>query len=372
MNQILDNIQLYRTGSAPDTPAANNSVIFISGSSSELFFKNESGTVYNLSDTSSYVNIYEYTSSGTYTMAGNAKYLQILCIGAGGGGGSGRCELQPPAGGMAGGAGGSGGGIVTVLIPSESFTRNRCNIVVGPGGNGGTGVGPGQSNGLNGGTGTSTVISSGGVTIINAAGGSGGAGGTATANPSGRTTNNFTWQGRGVPYAIPGGNGHNGTTATAGDGNCYTWLVGAPGGGNGAAVGGGYSITQAFSGSIPFVEGVLVSTGSPSITSDGGTGSNGTALFPPARLLNITGSLLNSTLQFALGRGCGTGGSGGGVSINPALITLHAGRGGDGNTYGAGGGGGGPASSSLNVGGTRTSGTGGRGGPGYVLILEYI
>jgi len=366
MNQILDNIQLFTTGSTPDTPTANNSVIFISGSNSELFFKNDAGTVYNLSDSSSYFNVYQYTSSGLYSKPDNVKYLQIVCIGAGGGGGSGRRTVSMTNRG--GGGAGSGGGVVVGLFPSQSLTSKRYFVTVSTtGGAGGPSSAPG--NGIPGGTGQFSSVHVSGSSpvsyIIRAEGGNPGAGGQPGTGTPGASVGGFTMQGIGRPYVWASALGNAATTPN----DAFGFLYSTPGGGSGAAMNsnpttGVTVFGEAFSSSQATVYGVSIPTGSPSATAAGGTGSNGIALnFPPAVFLNITGSLMSTTLRTSLGNSLGCGGHGGGCG--DLAGTIPGGKGGDGVTYGAGGGGGGAAT-------TASNGAGGRGGPGYVLIVEYI
>ena len=363
MNQILDLIQLYKTGSVlSGTTTPGTSSIFTSGSVPDLYFKNTAGTIYKLSDTGSYINILEYTSSGQYKMAPNVKHLQILAIGAGGGGGSGRSTTNVTN--RSGGAGGSGGALVVGLFPSASFTSQICNIVVGPGGRGGFPVATNAGNGAGGLTGTATSMTISGspaTTIIIANAGPGGGGGTTTANNGGVATG-ITWQGIGRPWVWNGQNGR--ATNVNGATDAFGYAGACPAGGRGGYINSANTYEGPYSSSTPWVYGVLTSTGSPSPNESGGTGSNGAALFPPAVHLNISGSFLNETLTYALGNGLGSAGHGGGTG-NITSPGIPGGRGGNGITYGAGGGGGGASCSA-------SSGGGGRGGPGYMLIIEYI
>jgi len=366
MNQILDIIQLYKTGSVLSgaiTPLTSS--IFTSGSVPDLYFKNTLGTIYKLNDTGSYINIIEYTSSGEYVMGANVKYLQILCIGGGGGGGSGRANTT--LGSRSGGAGGGGGGVVTALIPSGSFTLVPCMVTIGPGGAGGPSVLPNLV-GIGGANGTASSIAISGSNPINyiiyADGGDGGGGGGTSAVNS-TSVSGFTWQGRGRPYAWPSSIGRATNTVSAlTPPEAFSYLYSTPGGGQGGSLSAANVSGEAFSCSAARVYGVLTPTGSPSPALSAGTGSSGVAMFPPAVMLNNSGSFLTSQLIYALGNGLGSAGHGGGAG-NATTPIIVGGRGGDGVTYGAGGGGGGACASG-------SSGNGGRGGPGYILIIEYI
>jgi hypothetical protein len=57
-------------------------------SSSKLFFKNTSGTTYDLTaSTSRNINILVYTSSATWSPQPGLQYIKVICAGPGGGGG---------------------------------------------------------------------------------------------------------------------------------------------------------------------------------------------------------------------------------------------------------------------------------------------
>ena len=90
MSQILKNLQ-FVTQSFTGTPETGTGVMF--ASSSRIYFENASGNVFPLGGPG-YLVVREYTGSApgggtinyTWYKPDNLKYLQVVCVGAGGGG----------------------------------------------------------------------------------------------------------------------------------------------------------------------------------------------------------------------------------------------------------------------------------------------
>jgi hypothetical protein len=359
----LLNTTFLVTQSAPATPSSGFGTLF--ASSSKLFFKNSSGTIYDLTTGGSgggYINILTYTGSGTYTYntGSGVQYIKVVCAGGGGGGGSGRIN---PIGTRAGGGGGAGGNINIAYFSSQSLIGNTYTVRIGAGGNGAARTSAGSlTNGSSGGAGISSSFSTGSTVLLWGGGGTAGAGGGLTNAGANTAPTTSSTPNPYPPFYYSGVNGAvSSTTAVptpAGNALSGTRTL-AGGGAGGALVGTTYS---GGSGSAIYNYNILVTSGSPSLSSSGLPGDNGAPVIDVAHLLFYSGS--NITTGVKIGTGGHGGGGGGFTFVGPS-----GGNGGSGS-LGAGGGGGGAAVTSS-VGYPIQNGGGGRGGDGFVLIFEY-
>jgi hypothetical protein len=358
----LLNTTFLVTQSAPPTPGSGFGAMY--ASSSKLFFKNTSGTTYDLTAVESRdIKILVYTSSATWSPQPGLQYIKVICAGPGGGGGSGRVALTNTAAG--GATGGAGGNINIAYFSSSALLGNEYNVNITGGGPGGLRV---TSNATTNGntaptpSSSSFTTGSGGsfVRLLSALGGTGGTGGGlgggASANIAPTTTQ--------VPNPFPpfyycgvdGGPGSSLTAINASNAFSGTRWLSAGGGGGGITVA---NISgSGGSGSAVYSYSTLISSGSPG-GAGGGGGSNSIPIFDAAQLLTYSGSAITTGLILT------TGGAGGGGGSR--AITVNGGNGGSGS-LGAGGGGGGGAATNLNV---VFSGAGGPGGNGFVIIFEY-
>ena len=278
----------------------------------------------------------------------NCKFVYMFLIGGGGGGGSGAGSAA-----LATNEGGNGGGsssITTGIFPSN-LLPDTLYIQVGVGGSGGSGV-TGASNGNPGLSGTISYVSilptTGSSNVILASGsvgaGGGGGGGTITVGSGGVSFTRTLGSSTGILNylgTIESNTGQSSTDNTSGAIGVsvtpsFPVTAGAGGGGvNAGVIRAGGSISSL--GLIPQISG----------GTNGGDGNNGFSNVLPSS---------SSSLQFPV---YFTGGAGGSSSVSSTI----AGRGGNGS-YGSGGGGGGSISKSD----PKTSGAGGRGGDGLVII----
>jgi hypothetical protein len=362
----LLNTTFLVTQSAPSTPSSGFGTLF--ASSSKLFFKNTSGTTYDLTTGGSgggYINILTYTGSGTYTYntGSGVQYIKVVCAGAGGGGGSGRIN---PIGTRGGGSGGAGGNINIAYFSSQSLIGNTYTVRVGGGGAGAIRTGGTVLiNGSPGITGISSSFSTGSTVLLWGGGGPGGgggvgavAGGTNTAPSTANTPNPYP------PFYYSGVNGAANITAATPTpaGNALSGTRTLSGGGAGGSLSSTPITYNGGSGSAIYNYNILVQSGSPSLASSGLPGDNGAPVIDIASLLFYSGS--NITTGIRIGTGGHGGGGGGTTAVGPS-----GGSGGSGS-LGAGGGGGGAAVTSS-AGNPIQNGGGGRGGDGFVLIFEY-
>jgi len=274
-----------------------------------------------------------FYSSGTWTKPAGAKSVDVLCIAGGGGGGSGRVNA-----GTNGGGGGAGGGIYNRSGLPASVLGATESVTVGAGGTGGASVNGPNAQGQNGVTGGNSSFGT--TTPFVFAGGGGG--GTGSAGGAGGSPN-----GRSV---FIGGYAGGGGSAAAGGAAASGSILGAGGGGGG----GGCNTTGTF-----FIGG----NGFPSFASvptGGGQSIGGQT----AGSAGGSGHSLNSVIH------AGGGGAGGAGNA-----TGNGGAGGNGGLYGGGGGGGGccgwyPGSGTPAQ--TYSSGAGGTGANGIVIVTTYF
>lgn len=360
MAKILITASLV-TQSAPSTPSAGFGTLYASGSS--LYFKNSSGTNYNLSIVGS-SSIQVYTGSADWTKPDGIQYIKVVCAGGGGGGGSGRIN---PNGTRAGGGGGAGGNINTAYFSSQSLTGTTYAVRVGGGGPGAARTGGTVLiNGSPGGTGISSSFSTGSTILLWGGGGSGGGagiatgvGGTNTAPSTANTPNPYP------PFYYSGVNGAASPTGAPPTpaSSAFSGTRALAGGGAGGALSSAFVAYPGGSGSAIYNYNILVQSGSPSPASSGLPGDNGAPVIDVASLLFYSGS--NITTGVRIGTGGHGGGGGGTTAVGPS-----GGSGGSGS-LGAGGGGGGAAVTSS-AGNPIQNGGGGNGGNGFVIIFEYF
>lgn len=290
--------------------------------------------------------------------AAGIDHYNVQCIGPGGGGMSGSANSQAVSG-IAGAAGGSEGGYAAADFTPANMP-NSAVVTIPPGGSGGAAVVANLANptpnGLIGGQSGSTsfdiymVATSGGCGVSGFGGGSGTVTGPGTSNP-------VTFQGANgntVGFGSGNGNPTNGI-----DGQISTFPGGGGGGGNGGA-----SINDFGNGLIPLPTliggaGVGGASGMVNNRSSGGLGQN----------VGPRGTLIGTTSQ------AGFSGSGGGaIASYLATDVMFAGQGGDGTIPGQGGGGGGQVPSEANpfTTGQNTTGRGGNGAPGGVIVTTFF
>lgn len=292
------------------------------------------------------VDVQIFSTSGAHTWNRPAGFsatsiTKVVAFGAGGGGASG--AYGTGVGARAGGGAGAGG----ARVEREYFTASLSateNVTVGAGGTGGAAQASGTGNpGGNGGASTfgsnlTAFGGGGGPAPTSSCAGGGGAGylsggSGATAGNLGGTTGN-TGAGAGNTAAVGGAAG-GGSTGGA---------VGNPGGvaingGCGGGAGGGANTTAAF-----FAGGTGGNNQDTPIAG-GATGANGS-----------TATGINPNMR-------GAGGGGGGACTSSG--GSPGGDGGDGQQPGGGGGGGGAG---VNV----TSGAGGDGADGIVVVITRL
>jgi len=379
MSKILKSLQITTQSASPSTPGTGTVAVFASGSS--IYFKNSSGTVYDIAATNAYINVLSYTGSTDGTTAiyswskpPTLKYLDICCVGAGGGGASGRITNSNN---QVGSSGGGGGAIVWQSIEAARLTASPYTITVGAGGtpgaaritNGSAQTGLVGTNGGNTSFGTLVVATGGqgGQIVINATTGYNVATGgrleecTPSLGPWGLQGNTSGWDTTGGTPIAPRAVFNLGFSppifSNAVANVSSSWGNGAAGGGAGASR--TTIITTGTSGST--ITG-FTNGGAPGIsnaTGPGTAGSNGVSNQISNRLLRYSGS----TTLTSYGLGTGGGGGGGGITAGA--------NGGAGGYYGAGGGGGGVLFGLGSVLVPSSSGAGGSGSSGLCILIEY-
>ena len=269
------------------------------------------------------------SGSATWTKPAWAKFVTVVCIGAGGGGGSGRRGAASTTNRCGGGGGGGGAYSENTFLAADLPTS--VNVTVGSGGVGGASRTTDDTDGATGGVGDDTFF---GATA-------------ATAYISARR-------------AVGGAGGTNATSANGGAvgmGRTYNGDAGANGG-NGAGVAkavGGLLLTRGGGGG-----------GGVTITTDA-EGAGGTGFWPSdlwSRTSPANGGAVHANggpgvvAPSSTSPGASGGGGGGGHAA-------AAGNGGDGVAIGAGGGGGGGSTNGF------ASGKGGDGGPGICIVSSW-
>lgn len=323
------------------------------------------------------VRVATFRSSGTWTKVSNQSFVIVFAWNGGCGGGSGRKSTTGGLGNDAtGGSGGAPGNAMLLMLPSYYFGTSTT-ITVGAGGAGGASVASAATNGNPGAVGGTSSIGS--ITIPQT--GTGGLGGTNNTVAGGTGgMNTYVMSGG---YTIPSGTQTGASSSTAIQGAfayvpdysivgsstirmpCLPFMV---------ATGGGGSLHMAVVAYDSNPGGDINLFGNP--ISIGGACApqvgNGTT-FDIVQAPNGTyfaypyGGISNNgqAMMFVTG-GTGGGGAGDNQAVGGHPITTQ--RGGNGG-IGAGGGGGAPTTSN---GSNPNSGPGGNGGPGLVIIYEFI
>jgi hypothetical protein len=287
-------------------------------------------------------NVQVFTSNGTWTKPDNVTWVRVFMVGGGQGGGRGATGTT--VGTKAGGAGGGGGAVISYYSVLASGLAATESIVVGAGGSGAAGTNANDQVTLAGSEGGFSRFGSSSLAIqVTAYGG----------NSASTIVGDFAPAGQTMTSAPPattrllalntssGGAGASlvGTTPAAGSSPAYVGVAST-----GLNTYGG----QGYSSGIPFMGSNTVNAIVPS-----GATSESTQL----QGIDGRGGLgFNSMIPFG-----GSGGSGGGIKSD----LTYSGNGGKGGLYGGGGGGGAAA---LN--GT-TSGSGGDGAPGIVVVMAW-
>lgn len=276
-----------------------------------------------------------FSSSGTWTINKFTRALDIYIISGGGGGGSGR------KGGVINNCtGGCGGAVASgrFFTFAQFMGTSHVTVTIGAGGGGGSAQSTDSTNGIAGNNGGSSSL--GNFGIIGGLGGGGGAISTVTGSAS-------------ILYNIPNsislsqnsGNAIIGGPTAAVNIESLVMMTGSSGG-----VGGPYITTPGNAGDSGNVTlaGTIIAAGVAGGTTPSGNGNNGNA----------------TTFNFT-STGLFTGGSGGSGGASATAVAA-AGKGGNGGGVGSGGGGGGAGVSTL-----FSSGAGGSGANGYIIIVEY-
>lgn len=289
----------------------------------------------------------EYTASGVWTKPAGLTHIEVYCVGGGGAGASGS---NFPSGVVSrAGSGGAAGG-VTYNSVSAAAIGATVSFTVGAGSTGGAAVSATSTVGNNGGTGGNTAFGAFGNAL-------GGNGGTSTTGGVGGTSSSIYtdiasyFRTSGVNASATGGSSGASTTETN---NTFAWntISGAP-------AGGGLQTNNSFnygaSGGRMFNRSGTLSTAAQTGGNAGDSGQAG--------VNNWNNRICASATSIALGQTVfvGTTGSGGNGST-----TTNGGAGGNGGLYGGPGAGGG---------GTRTgysSGKGGDGAQGFIIVIEHI
>lgn len=367
MPKFLNNLFLI-TQSAPSTPSYGGS-LYTSGSS--IFFKNSTGTEYNLTGSKGYISITEYTQSGTWTAPTDAKYVKIVAVGGGGaGGGGGRNSISSA---IAGGGGGQGGDVSIIFYPINSIPPGTYAVTVSSITTGGAGRAGSNGSGTSGAVGGHTFLTSASVTLIMASGGLGGTGGSTATFIGSATRNTATGLLNIGPFRMVGMGGGRVTNyqgqlpsyrsdadVNSGDYHARNGFRSTGGGGGGSGLTTTTALNGASGSGVWLVNGTLFTNGTPGLagSTPANSGSNGASnVVTAASLFSFSGSaVVTSSYGFGGGgHGAGAGNTGG---------TVVGGKGGNGGYFGAGGGGGGGAWA-------QNGGDGGNGAGGYLAILEY-
>jgi len=309
-----------------------------------------------------------FTSSGTWKKPSGHNRAKLYVLGGGGGGGAGG-QFTCLSGGGGGGGGGGAPGVYRMLYVGLDGVGDSVPVIVGTGGDGGTGL---RQNGVRGGTSSFGV--SGSSLWVYAGGGGGGGGAVASSGSGGSVA---------APSGVAGTSGASWPsdpydsyqTSWAGGGNggaeygmpTPSSTNQGPGGGGG---GGSHQICEdpGTSGSVSqmaatlhasfstYVNGIRAAMANGGIgnytTAKADNGSSGQSTpFYISNYGNVAGCYFATGGGGGGGNGLGPGGDGGSAPANS----------------GAGGGGGGVAG----WGGNATVGKGGNGGSGWVVIESW-
>lgn len=307
---------------------------------------NEAGIVSPRSNTISLVSGHPDTIVEIFDVAGEYDWMphpalvtvDVEALGAGGGGGGGGIGSEERV--RCGGWGGGGGGKSQTLGILAAAVPAGVTITVGAGGPGGAGF-TSASSAQSGSNGTNGGASTFGALCV-AGGGTRGQGGVVTGG--GSVSGNGA--GGAGTLADGGDGGHSQTSGTTPGSAGGDSTLGGGGGGAGASLTGGLNVARGSDGGDGNTSGTPSAGGvAPTIctNAEGHDGADGAGLVG------------------------GAGGSGGHVSCG--AVNSIAGSGGDGGKYGGGGGGGGAC---QNFTGLHTTGSGGKGGGGYVKVTSYL
>jgi hypothetical protein len=358
MSKLL-NTTFAVTMSTPASPSSGYVSIYASGSS--IFAEDSSGNISNLVGSKGYANVRVFTSSNAaaWTKPADIAYIQIAVIGAGGGGGGGALNAAGTL--RFGGTGGNAGGVVIARINVSSLTETIYGVSISAGGAGGTAAStsPGA-----GGAGTSIATntyfyaSASNTTLLLARGGNGGGGGSTSAGTLGLLITDYTAAPSGsavAPFLFIGQQGAQAGSAVNNNTLGYLLPRAVPGGAAGGSINGANASLAAGSSSA-YYYGAITSSGAAGASPTGGSGGGPNNFIHPLYLFNYSGSATSSVYL-------GIGGHGGGAGNNG----VNSGGSGGSGSFGCGGGGGGAALFSAGL----TSGRGGLGGNGAVIIFEY-
>ena len=291
------------------------------------------------------------STSGTFTWTkpANAKMVYFWMVGGGGGGGSGARHATTT---TRGGGGGGGGGNAYAHWVNPAFLGATETVTVGAGVTGAPGVLVNSTNGST--PATSANVSSRFAGFRTYGDYGGGQGGTAAGGGSGGSTGNHMVD-FGTIASVIGVSGTSGT-ATTNNSSGYTYHAGLVAGGGSGGAGQFANLTTSTSGGFGTGHASYQQVTGPgrSTIIAGGTRGNFSPLTVPGN--GVAGGFNSSVNSFV----AGTGGGGG------AYISNAAGQNGGNGGWPGGGGGGGAASDNG-----FTSGAGGNGANGIVVVITY-
>jgi hypothetical protein len=352
----LLNTTYFITQSAPSSPSSDYISIFIS--SSAIFAKTSDGSITNLIGSKGYANIRIFSSSNAnaWTKPADIAYIQVAVIspGAGGGGGA----LNAAGTNRFGGAGGNAGGVAIARFDSSFLTETIYGVSIASGGTGGAAATTSpQAGGVGGASGANTFFyaSASNTTLLLARGSiNGGGGGSTSTATVGAVITDYSAAPQGTrlpPFVFIGSTGTTSHANSIG----YIGTRAGSGGAGGGSINSSNTSLAAGSSSI-YYYGSITSSGSPGASTTGGSGGGPNNFIHPLFLFGYSGSATSSVYL-------GIGGHGGGTGNN----SINSGGEGGSGSLGCGGGGGGAALFSAGL----TSGRGGAGGDGAVVIFEY-
>jgi hypothetical protein len=259
-----------------------------------------------------------FDSADIWSKPANAKWVEVHMWGGGGGGGGG-AKASPSSPNTNGGGGGGSGGAYVYAAFDPNDLSSTIGVTVGAGGTGGAAGTTGS--GSDGGDGGDSIFDA-----VTAPGGRGGAGGTSSAGAGGGSAFVTSFSSPNVENSGAGGTGGDNGNGSQGKRH---WNAGGSGGGGGSTSGGGGG-----------AGGALYTA---AFDDDGGNTSGGEA-----------GTALR-----------GGGGGGGGLGGTDADAT-------DGKAGGIPAGGGGGGGSATQILTACTSGAGGIGRPGRVIVITHF